>query len=70
MRIILADNHEQPRWALKTLFDEQPEFELIGDVKTHRVCLRWLKKNFQIWSWLIMSYLVLILRIYSPDYMG
>ena len=33
MRIILADNHEQPRWALKTLFDEQPEFELIGDVK-------------------------------------
>ena len=33
MRIILADNHEQPRWALKTLLDEQPEFELIGDVE-------------------------------------
>ena len=33
MRIILADNHEQSRWALKTLLDEQPEFELIGDVE-------------------------------------
>lgn len=31
MRIILADHHAQPRWALKTLLEEQPEFELIGE---------------------------------------
>ncbi len=31
MRIILADHHAQPCWALKTLLDEQPEFEIIGE---------------------------------------
>ncbi len=31
MRIILADHHVQPCWALKTLLAEQPEFELIGE---------------------------------------
>jgi DNA-binding NarL/FixJ family response regulator len=31
MRIILADHHEQPRWALKTLLREQPGFTLIGE---------------------------------------
>jgi DNA-binding NarL/FixJ family response regulator len=33
MRIILADHHEQPQWALKTLLDEQIEFNLIGVVE-------------------------------------
>jgi DNA-binding NarL/FixJ family response regulator len=32
MRIILADQHAQPLWALKTLLEEQPEFDLIGEV--------------------------------------
>jgi DNA-binding NarL/FixJ family response regulator len=32
MRIILADHHVQPIWALKTLLEEQPEFDLIGEV--------------------------------------
>jgi DNA-binding NarL/FixJ family response regulator len=31
MRIILADHHVQARWALKTMLDEQPEFDLIGE---------------------------------------
>ncbi len=31
MRIILADHHVQPCWALKTMLDEQPEFEIIGE---------------------------------------
>ena len=31
MRIILADYHEQPRLALKTLLKEQPEFTLLGE---------------------------------------
>jgi DNA-binding NarL/FixJ family response regulator len=45
MRIILADNHEQPRWALKTLLDEQPEFELIGDVEDSQGLLALAKKE-------------------------
>ena len=32
MRIILADQHAQPLWALKTYLEEQPEFDLIGEV--------------------------------------
>ena len=31
MRIILADQHVQPRSALKRLLEEQPEFDLIGE---------------------------------------
>jgi DNA-binding NarL/FixJ family response regulator len=31
MRIILADHHEHPRWALKTLIEEQPDFTLVGE---------------------------------------
>ena len=31
MRIILADHHAKPRWALRILLDEQPEFDLIGE---------------------------------------
>jgi DNA-binding NarL/FixJ family response regulator len=32
MRIILADHHAQPRWALRTMIEEQPEFDLAGEV--------------------------------------
>ena len=31
MRIILADHHEQPRWALKLLLEEQPGFDVAGE---------------------------------------
>lgn len=31
MRIILADHHAQPLWALKTLLEEEPEFDLVGE---------------------------------------
>ena len=31
MRIILADHHAQPHWALKTLLEEEPEFDLVGE---------------------------------------
>jgi DNA-binding NarL/FixJ family response regulator len=31
MRIILADHHAEPRWALQTLLEEQPEFELVAE---------------------------------------
>lgn len=30
MRIILADHHEKPRWALSAFLEEQPEFQLVG----------------------------------------
>ena len=33
MRILLADHHVHPRWALKTLLEEQPEFDLIGEAE-------------------------------------
>jgi len=33
MRIILADHHAQPRWALKLLLDEQPEFDIISEAR-------------------------------------
>ncbi len=31
MRILLADHHAQPRWALKVLLEEEPDFDLIGE---------------------------------------
>lgn len=31
MRIILADHHAQPRWALKLLLEEQPEWDVVGE---------------------------------------
>lgn len=33
MRIILADQHAQPLWALKTMLEEQTEFDLIGEAE-------------------------------------
>jgi len=32
MRIILADPHPKSLWALKTMLQEEPELEVIGDV--------------------------------------
>jgi DNA-binding NarL/FixJ family response regulator len=31
MRIILADHHADPRWALKMLLKEHPEFDIVGE---------------------------------------
>jgi DNA-binding NarL/FixJ family response regulator len=31
MRIILADHHTEPRWALKALLDEEEYFELVSE---------------------------------------
>jgi len=33
MRIILADHHAQSLWALNTVLQEQPEFDIIGVVE-------------------------------------
>jgi DNA-binding NarL/FixJ family response regulator len=33
MRIILADHHEQSRWAITTVFQEHAEFDLVGEVE-------------------------------------
>jgi two-component system nitrate/nitrite response regulator NarL len=45
MRIILADHHEQPRWAIKTLLDEQSEFTLIGTVEEAQSLLKLAEKE-------------------------
>ena len=31
MRIILADHHAQTLWALRTMLEEEPEFDLVGE---------------------------------------
>ena len=31
MRIIIADHHVQPCWALRTLLEEHPELDIIGE---------------------------------------
>jgi len=31
MRIILADQHAQALWGLKTMLEEQPELKLVGE---------------------------------------
>ena len=33
MRILLADHHVHPRWALENLIEEQPEFDLVGEAQ-------------------------------------
>jgi DNA-binding NarL/FixJ family response regulator len=45
MRIILADQHVQPRLALKTLLEEQPEFDLIGEAQDAQGLLLLAKKH-------------------------
>ena len=40
MRIILADQHVQPLWALKTTLAEQSEFDIIGEAKDAQGLLR------------------------------
>jgi DNA-binding NarL/FixJ family response regulator len=46
MRIILADHHTQSCWALKTLLEEQPEFDLIADTDNAQILLELAKKHF------------------------
>ena len=46
MRIILADHHTQACWALKTLLEEQPEFDLIGDADNAQILLELARKHF------------------------
>jgi len=31
LRILLADHHAKPRWALRTLLEEEPDVELVGE---------------------------------------
>ena len=31
MRILLADHHASPRWALRTMLQEEPDIELAGE---------------------------------------
>jgi DNA-binding NarL/FixJ family response regulator len=45
MRIILADHHTQACWALKTLLEEQPEFDLVGDADNANTLLELAKKH-------------------------
>jgi len=33
MRIILADHHAQPCWAIKMSLEEQPDFDFIGEAE-------------------------------------
>jgi two-component system nitrate/nitrite response regulator NarL len=33
MRILLADHHAAPRWAIITLLEEQPELDLVGEAE-------------------------------------
>ena len=45
MRIILADHHVQPRWALKMSLEEQPDFDLIGEAIDAQDLLMLAKNN-------------------------
>ena len=45
MRIILADHHTQSLWALKTVLQEQPEFDLIDVVEDAQSLLLLAKKH-------------------------
>jgi two-component system response regulator FimZ (fimbrial Z protein)/two-component system response regulator EvgA len=45
MRIILADHHTQACWALKTLLEEQPEFDLVGDADNSQHLLELAEKH-------------------------
>ena len=45
MRIILADHHAQPLWALQELLKEQPEFDLIGEAVDAQALLELAEKH-------------------------
>jgi len=45
MRIILADHHPQPCWALKALLQEQPGFEIIGEAQEGKRLLTLAEKH-------------------------
>ena len=45
MRIILADHHTEPRWALKSMLDEEPGLELVGEAVDTQGLLRLVEKH-------------------------
>lgn len=45
MRIILADHHVKPRWALQTLLQEQPQFNLVGVAEDEQSLLALVEKT-------------------------
>jgi DNA-binding NarL/FixJ family response regulator len=40
MRIILADHHRHALWALKTMLQEEPDMEIVGEVVDSECLLR------------------------------
>jgi DNA-binding NarL/FixJ family response regulator len=40
MRIILADHHRHALWALKTMLQEEPDMEIVGEVVNSECLLR------------------------------
>jgi len=59
MRIILADHHPQPLWALKTLLEEVPECDLVGEAVNTQDLISLAKKQ--------LPYLVLVDRELPGD---
>jgi DNA-binding NarL/FixJ family response regulator len=45
MRIILADHHTKPCWALRKLIEEQPQFTFIGEAADAQALLSLAKAN-------------------------
>jgi DNA-binding NarL/FixJ family response regulator len=45
MRIILADHHADPRWALKMLLEEHPEFDIVGEAMHTQDLLSLVEQN-------------------------
>ena len=45
MRVILADHHPQALWALKTMLQEDPDFDLIGEAVDTKQLLNLAEKH-------------------------
>jgi DNA-binding NarL/FixJ family response regulator len=45
MRIILADHHTKPSWALRKLIEEQPQFTFIGEAANAQALLTLARAN-------------------------
>jgi len=45
MRILLADHHASPLWALKTMLVEEPEFDVTGEAADGNCLLDLTEKN-------------------------
>ncbi|NJN82881.1 MAG: response regulator transcription factor [Caldilineaceae bacterium] len=40
MRILLADHHDTARWAIRTWFEDEPDFELVGEAMDCKSALK------------------------------